>query len=109
MFRYALIGIMLVHCCGPAIADAEDTPVLRLGDTLWELYRPKVCDQALFDLEYVTDGLRAGRPGLGLRYRRAESLELNLRFDLFSDYKDFVGPVYDPHIGATILSVAFHF
>ena len=110
MSRRALIGILLACCFAPAAAEHwHGDPTLRLGDSNWELYRPRPCAQRLFDLGYVTYGLRAAKPGFGLRFRRTTSLEISLRFDPINDSGDFVGPVYDEHIGATTLTFAVNF
>lgn len=109
MLKRALIGTVLVLCGGLAAADDEDNPVLRLGDSHWELFRPQACKTALYDLDYMTNSLRAARPGFGLRFRGTAMLEINLRFDPINDRRDFVGPVYDSHIGATVLTFAVNF
>jgi hypothetical protein len=57
----------------------------------------------------MTNSLRAAKPGFGLRFRHAESLEINLRFDPINDRRDFIGPVYDAHIGATMVTLAVNF
>ena len=117
MSRRVLIGFLLA-CCG-ATAAAEPAhddhanpalgPMLRLGDSNWQLYRPRPCEQQLFDLAYLTEGLRSTKPGIGLRFASAGPLTIDLRVDPISDRYDFIGPVYDMHIGATTLSFAFNF
>ena len=117
MSRRALIGFLLA-CCG-ASAAAEPWhddhanpamgPMLRLGDSNWEIYRPRPCEQKIFDFGYLTDGLRATKTGLALRFQSAGPLTIDLRFDPITDHNDFIGPVHDMHIGAATLSLAFSF
>ena len=110
MSRCALIGILLACSFAPAAAEPlPGDPTLRLGDSNWKLYRPSPCKQELFDLGYVTRGLRTAKPGFGLRFQRKDALEISLRFDVINDHRDFVGPVYDEHIGATTLTFAVNF
>jgi len=56
-----------------------------------------------------TDGLRAAKPGFGLRFRSTRALTIDLRFDPITDANDLVGPVYDSHIGAAMLTFAVEF
>lgn len=117
MSRRTLIGFLLA-CCGTTAAaepfhdhqsSSATEPMLRLGDTNWEIFRPMPCRQRIFDLAYLTDGLRAQKPGVGLRFQSTGPFTIDLRFDPISDRNDFIGPVYDRHIGATTLSIAFNF
>ncbi len=117
MSRRALIGLILT-CCGAA-ATAEPAhdhfvnpaqgPVLQLADSNWAVFRPTACEQDFFDLSYMTDGLRSSKPGYVLRYRSSAELTIDLRVDLVNDRNDFIGPVYDEHIGATTLTFAISF
>ena len=117
MLKRALVGILLLS--GGAIAAADpwheqtgislDDPVMKLGASHWELYRPAACGHELFDLDYAMQGLRADRPGFGLRFRFESALTIDLRIDPMTDSNDFVGPVYDRHIGATTLTFAVNF
>jgi hypothetical protein len=115
MFRRGLAAILLV--LGGAGASAEpwhddyEAPrsTLTLGESQWELYRPETCEQELFDLGYLARGLRADKPGFGLRFRSTRTFTFDFRIDPMNDSNDFVGPVYDPHIGATILTFAVNF
>ncbi len=117
MSRRALIGFLLCCCGATAAADPADEhtlnpaqgPVLQLGDGSWELFRPAACEQDLFDLSYIADGLRSSKPGYVLRFRSSTAVTFDLRFDLVNDRDDFVGPVYDEHIGATTISFAISF
>lgn len=109
MSKYVLIGLLL-GVCGMAAADEPAIDrVLRLGDSHWELYRPHTCEQKIYDLGYLTDGLRAAKPGFGLRFRSMQSFTIDFRFDPIYDRNDFVGPVYDSHIGAAMLTFAVDF
>ena len=109
MSKHLLIGALL-FIGGTAAADpAAIDRVLRLGDSQWEFYRPHACEQKIFDLGYLTDGLRAAKPGFGLRFRSAHALTIDLRFDPITDPDDLFGPVYDSHIGATMLTFAVEF
>ena len=109
MFKRLIAALMLVFC-STAIADEADLDrVLRLGDSHWELYRPQACEEEIFDLGYLNKGLRAPKPGLGLRFHSSHDLTIDLRIDPITDQRDFVGPVYDMHIGATLLSFAVRF
>ena len=96
--------------CGTAIADDADLDrVLRLGDSHWELYRPEACEEGISDLGYLNKGLRAPKPGFGLRFHSSRDLTIDLRIDPMTDHRNLVGPVYDMHIGATLLSFAVSF
>lgn len=100
---------MLVFC-GTAIADEADLDrVLNLGDTPWELFRPQACEDDISDPGYFNKGLRAAKPGFGLRFHSTRDFTIDLRIDPITDYRDLVGPVYDMHIGATFLSFAVSF
>ncbi len=109
MSRHVLIGVLLL-IGGTAAADpAAIDRVLRLADSHWEIYRPDTCELRIFDLGYLTDGLRAAKPGFGLRFRSTRALTIDLRFDPITDPGDIFGPVYDSHIGATVLTFAVEF
>ena len=96
--------------CGTAIADDADLDsVLRLGDSHWELYRPPACEEDISDLGFLNKGLRTSKPGFGLRFHSSRELTIDLRIDPMTDHRDFVGPVYDMHIGATLLSFVVSF
>lgn len=109
MYRRLLVGLSIAICGAAAADDTAIDRILRLGDSHWELYRPQACEQKIFDLGYLTDGLRSARPGFGLRYRPGRALTVDLRFDPITDHRDFVGPVYDSHIGATMVTFAVDF
>jgi hypothetical protein len=94
----------------PWHSDSEThDPTLDLGDSQWQIYRPKLCAQEIYDLGYLATGLRAAKPGFGLRFRSGAALTIELRFDPITDRQDFIGPIYDRHIGATTLSFAVNF
>ncbi len=117
MLKRTLLGILLLTGGATAAAEpwhgyletAASDPVLKLGASHWELYRPTARRQELYDLDYLMQGLRADKPGFGLRFRSTQKLKIDLRFDPITDSGDFVGPVYDRHIGATTLSFAVNF
>ncbi len=109
MSKRVLIGVLLTVCGAAAADDTALDRVLRLGDGHWELYRPLACEQKIYDLAYLADGLRSAKPGFGLRFRSTRSLTVDLRFDPINNRNDFIGPVYDSHIGATMLTFAVDF
>ena len=115
MSKRGLAAILLV--LGGAGASAEPwhehyetpDPTLTLGESQWELFRPETFEQEIFDLGYLAKGLRADKPGFGLRFRSTRTFSVDFRIDPMNDSNDFVGPVYDPHIGATVLTFAVNF
>lgn len=117
MLKRMLLGILLLTSGANAAAESwhgysEDLiayRVMQLGQGHWELYRPQPCEQELFDLGYAMQGLRTDNPGFGLRFRSMRSLVIDFRIDPISNRNDFVGPVYDHHIGATTLTFAVNF
>jgi hypothetical protein len=105
-----LVAVLMLVLCGTAIADDADLDrVLRLGDSHWELYRPQACEEEISDFGFLNKGLRAPKPGFGLRFHSSQELTIDLRIDPITNHRDFVGPVYDMHIGATLLSFAVNF
>ena len=117
MLKRTLLGILLLSGGATAAAEPwhehldapEQDPVMKLGESHWELYRPTACRQELFDLDFAMQGLRADKPGFGLRFRSTPMLTIDFRFDPITDSEDFVGPVYDRHIGAATLTFAVNF
>ncbi len=109
MSKRMLIGVLLTLSAAAAADETAIDRVLRLGDSHWELYRPAACKQRIYDLGYLTDGLRSVKPGLGLRFRPSHALTVDLRFDPITDRNDVVGPVYDSHLGAAMLTFAIDF
>lgn len=115
MLKRVLAGILLA--LGGAGASAEPwhdhaeapDPTLDLGDSQWQIYRPTLCTQEIYDLGYLATGLRAAKPGFGLRFRSGAALTIEFRFDPITDREDFIGPIYDRHIGATTVSFAVNF
>lgn len=117
MLKRTLLGILLLSGGTTAAAEpwhghldapAQD-PVMKLGASHWELYRPTACSQELYDLDYAMQGLRTDKPGFGLRFRSTQMLTVDFRFDPITDSGDFIGPVYDRHIGAATLTFAINF
>ena len=117
MFKRSLLGILLLTSGAHAAAESwhghdDDLAAYRamqLGESHWELFRPELCEQALFDLGFAMHDLRSDKPGFGLRFHSTRSFTIDLRIDPITDRNDFVGPVYDRHIGATTLSFAVNF
>jgi hypothetical protein len=117
MLKRAMLGILLVTSGATAAAESwyghgDDLAAYRamqLGESHWELFRPAPCEQELFDIGYTMQGLRTDKPGFGLRFRSTRSLVIDFRIDPISDRNDFVGPIYDRHIGATTLTFAVNF
>lgn len=117
MSKRALLGMLLLASGATAAAESwhghgDDLAAYRamqLGESHWELFRPQPCEQELYDLGYAMQGLRADKPGFGLRFRSRHSVTIDFRIDPITDHNDFVGPVYDRHIGATTLTFAVNF
>lgn len=115
MSKRALAGILLILSGAGASAEpwhnrfeAPDR-TLTLGESQWELFRPESCEQEMFDLGYVMQGLRSEKPGFGLRFRSARTMTFDVRIDPITSRSDLIGPVYDPHIGAAVLTFAVNF
>ena len=115
MSKRGLAAILLVLSGAGASAEPWNdhyeapNPTLTLGGSQWELYRPETCEQEIFDLGYLAKGLRVDRPAFGLRFRSTRTFTFDIRIDPMNDSSDFIGPVYDPHIGATVLTFAVNF
>ena len=117
MLKRPLLGILLLTSGATAVAESwhghgDDLAAYRtmqLGESHWELFRPQRCEQELYDLGYAMQGLRAEMPGFGLRLRSTHSITIDFRIDPISELSDFIGPVYDRHIGATTLTLAINF
>jgi hypothetical protein len=91
-----------------AAADTADR-VVPFGDSGWELYRPKCKDLSFSDLAYLTDDLYSDRAGLGVRFRRSTSVTIDFEIDPLAHGEKLYAPLYDMGIGATTVSIAFHF
>ena len=102
---------MNAHAETPADAwpAAAPAPVVLIGDSGWEFFRPQDREQTLFDLTYLTNDLWSERAGLGLRFRSSRQLSFDLRVDPFTQPRQLVGPVYDFEIGATVFALRFNF
>lgn len=87
----------------------DEVPVVLIGDSGWEFFRPACREQTLFDLTYLTSHLRSERAGLGLRFHSSQHLTLDLQIDPFTQTRNLIGPVYDIEIGATMLALRFSF
>jgi len=112
MAGIALLGSLFTasaYAETPADALFADAPVVRLGDSGWELFRPEERAQTLFDLTYLTSDLWSDRAGLGLRFHSSAHLTFDLRIDPFTQPRDMIGPVYDFDIGATMLALRIRF
>ena len=117
MLKRTLLGLLLTTSSMTAAAESwhahnDDLSAYRtmpLGESHWELFRPQPCEQELFDLGYAMQGLRADKPGFGLRFHSTPAITINFRIDPITDRNDFVGPVYDRHIGAATLTLAVNF
>jgi hypothetical protein len=111
------IWIGLIVCLGAASAYAgpeqsaapESEPAMRLGDSSWYLYRPDPRSPAIYDLDYMVEGLRSDVPGYSLRFSDSLDFAFELKFAPLMDRNDFIGPVYDSDIGATQLVFSFRF
>ena len=86
-----------------------DDPVILIGDSGWELFRPRHRSQEIFDLSYLTDDLRSRNPGYGLRFRSSAHLTFGLQIDLLAHSEELYGPIYDLNSRAAVFSVGFHF
>ena len=109
--------IGLIVCLGTASAYAgpedraapESEHAMRLGDSSWYLYRPDARSPAIYDLDYMVEGLRSDVPGYSLRFSDSLDFVFELKFAPLMDRNDFIGPVYDSDIGATQLIFSFSF
>lgn len=112
MAGIALLGSLFAasaYAETPADAFYADAPVVRLGESGWELFRPEDRASTLFDLTYLTSDLWSDRPGVGLRFHSSPHLAFDLRIDPFTRPRDVIGPVYDFNIGATVLALRVRF
>ncbi len=104
--RIAGIALVLTLFAGAANADEKS---LALGDSGWEVFKPGGRDATIFDLNYLTEDLLPDADPIGLRFRRFDELTISISMDPISRPSEFIGPVTDMRIGATILSFAIRF
>ena len=112
MSKRMWIGLLVYLGAASAVADPVapmSAPSMRLGDSSWYLYRPDPRSPAIYDLDYVLEGLRSDVPGYSLRFSDSLDFAFELKFAPLMDRNDFVGPVYDSDIGATQLVFSFSF
>jgi hypothetical protein len=115
--RLAGTAILLALLTTGAYADTEDYDsdldfderVVLLGDSGWQMFRPKTREQTPFDLTYLTHDLLAPRTGFGLRFQSSTRLTIDLELDPFTQSSRLIGPNYDFGIGATMLALRFSF
>jgi hypothetical protein len=88
--------------------DANDR-VFSIGESDWELFRPKYRALEKFDLAYMTDDLRSKHTGYGLRFHSSSHVTFNLQIDLLAHSEELYGPIYDMSSGATVFSIGFSF
>ena len=112
MSKRMWIGLLVYLGAASAVADPA-APVsersMRLGDSGWYLYRPDPRSPAIYDLDYMVEGLRSDVPGYSLRFSDSLDFAFELKVAPLLDSRDFIGPVYDSDIGATQLVFSFSF
>jgi hypothetical protein len=111
--RCALTSLLLLSLSAASIADtpqhSDTSPVLPLGESGWEMFRPVHRSYTMFDYEYTTNDLRSDHSHLGFRFKTSSTLTLELRIDPLTRSSAMIGPVYDMDIGAAMFSLGFRF
>ena len=103
------LGAASTHAAPPERVAPESERSMRLGDSSWFLYRPDSQSPAIYDLDYMLEGLRSDVPGYSLRFGSSLDFAFELKFAPLVDSSDLVGPVYNSDIGATQLVFSFSF
>ena len=115
MSKRMWIGLFACLAAASAAAAPPERPApesehtMRLGDSSWFLYRPDPRSPAIYDLDFMVEGLRSDVPGYSLRFSDSLEFAFELKFAPLMDRSDFIGPVYDSDIGATQLVFSFSF
>ena len=115
--RFAGTAVLFALFASNANADTlndvytldDESRVVLIGDSGWELFRPLSREQTSFDLTYLTNHLRSERAGFGLRFHSSPHFTLDFEIDPFTQRQNLIGPVYDFDIGATTLALRISF
>ncbi len=101
-----IAGIALLLFAANVHADDKS---MVIGATGWEVFKPVERERSIFDLNWLTHDLLPDASRIGFRFRQIDDVTISIEVDPLSRPETLFGPVTDMNVGATTLSLAFHF